>query len=194
MGRPSNREQRRSDILQAFARVMADHGYAGATIAAIAAEAGVAPGLVHHHFENKAELLGALLGELVARFRERVRHYEAEGDPLLAYADGALRLDERADVGAARAWVGLLAEAVRDPDLFAQVRRFLDAETATLQRRSGGQLDAQAARSVLAFIVGSLVLGAFAPRATAGFAAPGLRTLIAAVRGKPRRAPSAEIR
>src|SRR5262249_1322148 len=61
MGRPSNREQRRREILQAFAKVLADHGYAGATIAAVATEAGVAPGLVHHHFESKAELTGSLL-------------------------------------------------------------------------------------------------------------------------------------
>jgi TetR/AcrR family transcriptional regulator, transcriptional repressor of bet genes len=73
MGRPSNRDARRAQIVAAFARVLAAHGYAGATVAAIAAEAGVAPGLVHHHFENKDELLGALLRTLVAAFRERVR-------------------------------------------------------------------------------------------------------------------------
>jgi TetR/AcrR family transcriptional regulator, transcriptional repressor of bet genes len=182
MGRPSNREERRREILQAFGRVMADHGYAGATIAAVAAEAGFAPGLVHHHFENKAELLRALLGDLVVRFRKRVGLYEAEEDRLLAYADGALRLDERADVAAARAWVGVFAEAIRDPALFAQVRRLLDAETTAIQQRANGALDTNGARSVLAFIVGSLVVGAFAPRATAGFAAPGLRALIGALR------------
>jgi hypothetical protein len=35
---------------------------------------------------------------------------------------------------------------------------------------------------VLAFVVGSLVVGAFAPRKTAGFAAPGLRKLLEALR------------
>jgi hypothetical protein len=34
---------------------------------------------------------------------------------------------------------------------------------------------------VLAFVVGSLVLGAFAPRKTAGFAAPALAKLIASL-------------
>src|SRR5690349_11489201 len=92
MGRPSNRERRRQELLAAFARVLSDHGYAGATIAAVAMEAGVAPGLVHHHFEDKAELLSALLDDLVARFRERVRRYEGEADALVAYVDGALKL------------------------------------------------------------------------------------------------------
>src|SRR5262249_4846750 len=72
MGRPSNRDQRRSEILAAFERVLATHGYAGATIAAVAAEAGIAAGLVHHHFESKEELLAALLRQLTLRFRERV--------------------------------------------------------------------------------------------------------------------------
>ena len=188
MGRPSNRPERRAQILGAFARVLADHGYAGATIAAVAVEASVAPGLVHHHFENKAELLRCLLQELIAGFRERTRRYEAEPGPgpendrLLAYGDAALRLDERADLTAARCWVGMFAEAIRDPDLFAQVRRLMDREIVTIQDRSGCHLSPHQAGAVLAFIIGSLVLGAFAPRKTAGFAAPGLRKLIEALR------------
>jgi TetR/AcrR family transcriptional repressor of bet genes len=182
MGRPSNRTERRAQIVAAFAQVLADHGYAGSTVAAVAARAGVAPGLVHHHFESKQELLAALLQELVARFRARVRSYEGEQDRLLAYVDGALKLDERADVTAARCWVGLFSEALRDPQLFQHVRRLIDAEIGTIQERSGQRLTGQQAGAVLAFILGSLVLGAFAPRKTAGFAAPGLRTLVAAMR------------
>ena len=44
MGRPSNRAERRAQILAAFATVLADHGYAGATITAVANEAGLTPG------------------------------------------------------------------------------------------------------------------------------------------------------
>ncbi|HEX4337674.1 MAG TPA: TetR/AcrR family transcriptional regulator [Polyangiaceae bacterium] len=193
MGRPSKRAERRREILEAFARVLADHGYAGATVARVAAEAGVAPGLVHHHFENKAELLSGLLQDLVARFRQRVRRYEGgaprddtgagsgDGDRLLAYVDGALKLDEHADQSAARCWVGVFAEAVRDPALFAQMRRLIDTEIAALVERSAGKFSAQDAGCVLAFIIGSLVVGAFAPRKTAGFAAPGLRRLVEAL-------------
>ena len=182
MGRPSNREERRREILGAFARVLADHGFAGATISSVAVEAGVAPGLVHHHFESKGELLSSLLTDLVARFRERVQHYERGSDPLLAYSDAALKLDERADLTAARCWVGVFAEAIRNPTLFTQVRRLIDTEVVAIQRRSGDQLSAQEAGAVLAFVIGSLVVGAFAPRKTAGFAAPGLRRLVAAMR------------
>ena len=181
MGRPSNREERRRQIIGAFGRVLADRGYAGATIIAVAAEAGVAPGLVHHHFEDKADLMRGMLRELVARFRERVQSFETAGDPLTAYIDGALRLDARADPATARCWVGVFAEAMREPTLFAQVRRHVDSELTTIQKRSGGRLSESDAGAVLAFIIGALVLGAFAPRKTAGFAAPGLEKLVGAL-------------
>ena len=48
-----------------------------------------------------------------------------------------------------------------------------------VRARSGDRLDAHQAGAVLAFIIGALILGAFAPKKTAGFAAPGLRSLIA---------------
>lgn len=182
MGRPSNRDARRAQILSAFARVLADHGYAGATIATVAAEAQVAPGLVHHHFESKEDLLTSLLEDLVRRFREGIRGRD-EGDGLQAYIDGALRLDDRADLTAARCWVGLFAEAIRSPALFKQFRRLIDAEISSIQARSRHALDAQQAGAVLAFIIGALVMGAFAPKKTAGFAAPSLQLLVAAMRG-----------
>lgn len=142
----------------------------------------MAPGLIHHHFDSKAELSTGLLAELVARFRERVARYETDGDALLAYVDGALGLDDRADVVAAKCWVGLFAEAIRDPALSGQMRRLIDTEITAIQRRSGDAFSAQDAGCVLAFVIGALVLGAFAPRKTAGFAAPGLRRLVGAIR------------
>lgn len=182
MGRPSNRTARRREILDAFARVLADHGFAGATMAAVAAEAALAPGLIHHHFESKGELLECLLAELGSRFRTRLAHYERDDDPLRAYVDAALKLDGQADVTAAKCWVSLFAEALRAPALFDQMRRLIDTEIVVIERRSGQELDAHEAGAVLAYVIGALVLGAFAPRKTAGFAAPGLHKLVAALR------------
>lgn len=183
MGRPSNRDQRRQEILSAFARVMADHGYAGATVAAVAAEADITAGLIHHHFHSKDELLGAMLDQLVARFRERLRQANAATtvDKLEAYADAALKLDEQSDTLSAKCWVGVLAEGVRNPVLFRKIRRLIDAEIIGLQSLSGRRLDDQAASAVLAFVFGSLVLGAFAPKKARGFAAPALKKLMRAL-------------
>ena len=177
MSRPSVRRQRRSEVARAFARVLGAHGQGGATIAAVAAEAGVAPGLIHHYFENKQDLYAMLLEELLAEFRRRVDAHPGV-DPLDAYVSAALALDERSDIGAARAWVGLFAEALGDPVLFAKVRRMLDTEVAHVQRRSRDALPAADASAVVAFVVGALVFGAFAPRKTAGFAAPSLRRML----------------
>lgn len=176
MGRPSVRDERRAEVTLAFARVLAEHGYAGATIEAVAEAAGVAPGLLHHHFANKAEMLDALFDWLTRRFADRVR--ASEDEPLAAYINAAVRLDANADTLAARCWVGVIAEAMRSPRLFARMRKLVDAEIDVIVRRSAGRLDAHGAGAVLAFILGALVLGAFAPRKTSGFAAPALHALV----------------
>ena len=95
-----------------------------------------------------------------------------------AYVGAALALDERSDVVAARAWVGVWAEALGDPKLHAKIRRVLDAEVTHVERRSRGTLTTADAAAVVAFVMGALVFGAFAPRKTAGFAAPSLRRML----------------
>jgi hypothetical protein len=47
-----------------------------------------------------------------------------------------------------------------------------------VERRSQGSLSTADASAVVAFVVGALVFGAFAPRKTAGFAAPSLRKML----------------
>jgi hypothetical protein len=61
------------------------------------------------------------------------------------------------------------------------MRRLIDSELSTIRERSNGRLSESDAGAVLAFIIGALVLGAFAPRKTAGFAAPGLAKLVHAL-------------
>jgi TetR/AcrR family transcriptional repressor of bet genes len=184
MGRPSLRSQRRAELAAAFARVLATHGSGGATIAAVAEEAGIAPGLVHHYFSDKQDLYVALVDGLMAGFRRQRAPARDARDPVVAYADAALALDERADLVAARAWVGVLAEALSDPLLFDKLRRLLDAEVLHIEQRARGTLSTADASAVLAFIIGALVFGAFAPRKTAGFAAPSLRRMLAGLRSR----------
>ena len=162
-------------------RVLAQHGVEGATMAKVASKAGVVPGLLHHHFDSKDEMTDALLAALIGRFRARTREV-GESDRLLAYGMAALSLGRGSDGAAARAWVGILAEALRRPSLFARVRRVLDGEIESIRERSGWHLSEGDASAILAFILGALVFGAFAPRKTAGFAAPALRRMIASMR------------
>jgi hypothetical protein len=81
--------------------------------------------------------------------------------------------------------VGVLAEAVRNPTFSSEVRRLVDVEIETIRRRSMNRLWPARAGAVLAFIIGALAVGAFAPRKTAGFAGPALAKLIAALEQPP---------
>lgn len=170
------RDERRSDIVKALSDVLARHGLGGATIARVADEAGVSPGLLHHHFEDKDAMVVAVFDALVASFRARVRAQSAHGTPLEAYGDAAVGLGPRARIKEAKVWVALFAEAARMPVLAGRVRAFVDAELVSLRDRAG--LSEHEAAAVLAFVTGSLVLGAFAPKRVAGFAASGLRALL----------------
>lgn len=165
----------------AYARVLAEHGRSGASLAVIAAEAGIAPGLVHHYFADRQELELALVEALLAGFRRRMADAAHADDPLAAYLDAALALDGAPDLVAARAWVGVFAEAIADPVLFQRVRRLMDGEVRLIERLAGQRLETADASALLAFVVGALVFGAFAPRKAAGFAAPTAKTLARAL-------------
>ncbi len=70
-GRRGGDSGTRAAILDAARRRFAGHGYDGATIRAIAADAGVDPALVHHFFGTKERLFAAAVrlpvvpGELI---------------------------------------------------------------------------------------------------------------------------------
>jgi AcrR family transcriptional regulator len=60
-GRRPGQTQTKDDILLAARNQFAAHGYRGATIRGIAAEAGVNPALVHHFFGSKDQVFVAAL-------------------------------------------------------------------------------------------------------------------------------------
>jgi len=59
-------------IDSAARRLFASRGYAGTSMAEIAAAAGVSKATVFHHYRSKRELYEALLGDAFAGFREQV--------------------------------------------------------------------------------------------------------------------------
>ena len=56
--------QRRGAIVEAAVTVLGRRGYGETSMKEIVREAGVAPGLLHYHFESKEDLLLAVLAEL----------------------------------------------------------------------------------------------------------------------------------
>jgi TetR/AcrR family fatty acid metabolism transcriptional regulator len=70
MGGEERGDRRRTQILDAAARVLADRGYHRTTVRDIAREAGIADGTIYLYFSSKQELLLALVAQL-GRVAER---------------------------------------------------------------------------------------------------------------------------
>ena len=186
MPRKPNTDLRRSQIVDALRRVMAHSGYSGATVQAIAAQSGLAPGLIHYHFHDKHEILVELVESLAAyaraRYERRVVEAKTSDKRLQAYIDARLAFSDDAKPDAVAAWVMIGAEAVRDSNVrkvyqnavakeLAEVRELLRACLRDAGKRVR-KLDELAA-GLLAYTEGAFVLASNArelvPR---GFAAP----------------------
>jgi TetR/AcrR family transcriptional regulator, transcriptional repressor of bet genes len=196
VGRPTNTHERRRQIARALIQVIAREGYSHATIAEIAREAELAPGLVHYHFKNKEEILALAFEELVLSIdaRAMARLSGAKDSPrarLVAFIDAHVAMGPDADPSAVVAWVVIGAEAVTQRDvgvLYAKALTAMVDKTRELVRsclKSEGRVT-QNARAIAAGIV-SLIEGAYRIGVTApelmprGFAAPTLRRIVLAL-------------
>jgi TetR/AcrR family transcriptional repressor of bet genes len=137
MARPSNTEERRTQITGALMKVMAKHGYDGASIADIAKAAGLTPGVVHYHFKSKQQILLAALRDLVARHDAALeaRLGKADGGPIAqvtAFIDVHLGLGADADPEALACWILLSGEALREPKVLVEFEKALKANVARI--------------------------------------------------------------
>jgi TetR/AcrR family transcriptional repressor of bet genes len=136
VARQSNTEARRAQITSALLAVIARHGYDKATIQAIAAQAGLAPGLIHYHFRSKQEILVSLIGTMAQAAHTRflaVLGDQVEPWPRLrAYLQARLGLGDGAAPDIVAAWVMIGAEAVRQPEVRAVYERMVADELALL--------------------------------------------------------------
>ena len=181
MGRPSNRDERRRDIVEAALVVMSTQGFDGASVQAIAKQAGLSAGLLHHHFGSKAAVLEALLHTLEGRVQARAESLGARKrgawGRLEAWVDAHLATGPDADRHAVGAWVWIVRE------LFGAVmqRRHDTLRTlvdAAAQER-GARVDATAlATTVLATIEGFYGLAASTEVVLEGSAAGAVRRLL----------------
>jgi AcrR family transcriptional regulator len=133
-------ERNRSVVLDAARRVFLDRGYGGATVDAIAEEAGFSKGVVYSQFGSKADMFMTLLEQ---RITERAAQNErVVAGKSLAEAGRELLLAANRDAVSEQGWAQLLVEfrahAARDPALN---RRYADAH-----RRTVAQLAALLAR------------------------------------------------
>ena len=124
-------ERNRTAVLDAARRVFLDRGYGGATVDAIAEEAGFSKGVVYSQFGSKADMFMALLEQRIAE-RAAQNKRIAAGKSVTEAARELLLAADR-DVVSEQGWAQLLVEfrahAARDPVLN---RRYADAHRRTV--------------------------------------------------------------
>ena len=168
MARPSNTAARRAQIIDGLKTVMAERGYERASIAAIAEAAGLASGLVHYHFANKAEILVGLIAALEASFlaRDAARQTQDPWGDLDAFINALTALDQGADPEGIACWVAIGALAHRWPQIGEVYRAVVHRQHRELTRRVAVLTQKEAApiaAMILATIEGAFRLAIAAP-------------------------------
>ncbi len=109
----------RAGIVEAATRLVADAGYAGCSMAAVATEAGVATGTVYRHFPNKGALFAEVFRTATQREVAAVHDAATGPGPVAARAEAALTAFAKRALAAPRLAFALLAEPV-DPAVEAE--------------------------------------------------------------------------
>jgi TetR/AcrR family transcriptional regulator, fatty acid metabolism regulator protein len=133
--------EKRRLILDAAVRVFASKGYHASRVDDIAAEAGVAHGLLYHYFQSKEELLETVFRETWAALLEAIRAVEGSGEPApeqLRQVAAILLRSWRRDPDLVRV---LVREVARSPHLQRQVDEIGQAFAAIERIVERGQAD-----------------------------------------------------
>ncbi|MFJ5991588.1 TetR/AcrR family transcriptional regulator [Lentzea sp. NPDC092896] len=152
--------ERRTQMLEAAVRVIAQDGVRGLRVEKLAAQAGVSTALIYYHFKDRAGILRAALEHV----NDRARSYTGgvESDDPRAQVEQML-LAELQDDSVVRetsvAWGELRASAAFEPELRATLRAATEAwnsDVETLVRQANPALDAAAAAERLTAMVEGL--------------------------------------
>ena len=79
MPRPSLKEQRRLEILDAYLTCISKFGLEGATQEKIASETGIKRAMIRHYLGNKSDMVKALTDHLAAQFDAQTTAFESLG-------------------------------------------------------------------------------------------------------------------
>ena len=121
--RRESEETRRADLIAATQALVAEGGSEAATVRAIAARAGVTPGLIRHYFQTKDELTRAayvsLMDGMTAKGADALEGVGARPEERLAAFVSASLRPPVVDVGSLVLWAGYMNKVGVDPDLRA---------------------------------------------------------------------------
>jgi TetR/AcrR family transcriptional repressor of bet genes len=177
--RRESEENRRASLISATQELVAEGGPEAATVRAIAARAGVTPGLIRHYFQSKDELTRAayrsLMDGMTAKGSDALEGVGAAPEERLAAFVAASLRPPVLDAGAVVLWAGYMHKIRNDADLLAvheaaymAYRESLEALIIAIPRQTvPGQTrrEAIACNAVIdgLWIEGSLLHSTFAP-------------------------------
>ncbi|MDY0874071.1 transcriptional regulator BetI [Dongia rigui] len=120
-------EIRRRQLIDATIASIHEIGFSECSVSRISARAGVSTGIVHHYFEDKADLLEATLRQLGDSLRDSVvRRLQGATSPierLLAVIDGNLGTDQFTPQGVS-AWLAFWSQVPKN-ERFARVQHII---------------------------------------------------------------------
>lgn len=164
---PSDRAlARRQQVLDAAAECFRRRGFHAASMAEIAKTAGMSPGHIYNLFENKDDIIAAIVERDCEEVLARIAEFQQEGDMLgkmLAGTEEAI--DKHSEVAAAALQLEVLAEASRNARLAAVVQQseaLVNEKAQDLIRQSlGTHADALPPEEIAgrAFLLGALFNG-----------------------------------
>jgi TetR/AcrR family fatty acid metabolism transcriptional regulator len=120
-------EGKRKQILDAAVRVFARSGYHGSRVGDIAAEAGVAHGLLYHYFSSKDEVLETVFRENFGELLERFRAVEAADEPAGDKLEGIAKILLRTWRNDPDLVTVMVRDVARSPQLQVQVDEVREA-------------------------------------------------------------------
>jgi AcrR family transcriptional regulator len=156
---------KRLEIQSAAAELFAEHGYAGTTVRALAARAGVQPSLIYHYFGSKEGLLYAILSEQMRRLIDAVREATSRESRPPEQIAGWVRAHVRTD--GTRKHFSIISDAelyaLSEPHraaVVAQRRHYEDLLTGIVEQgRREGLFDVQSTKLVV-YAIGRMCSGA----------------------------------
>jgi AcrR family transcriptional regulator len=124
-------EARRTQILRGAAKVFAEKGYHKATTKEIAQSAGVSEGTIYNYFDNKRELLLAMIELMATHSLKNIITHEPPADPKEFFT---MILRDRYQLAQERGYlvVPILAEMFSDAELRQEVYRKIAMPVAAL--------------------------------------------------------------
>lgn len=129
MGRKSLAKERREQIVRALNRCVNKHGLQNTTIKKIAREAGVQPGILHHYFKDRDEIIEemvkTIVDEVTAKYLEEIKRYrdpEKQFQKAISFLFGPEMINDEYAVFFSDCW----AEARRSPRARKSFRMLYD--------------------------------------------------------------------